>query len=802
MSDLNPGNEKYKPIVIAGALLSLVVGSCVLMGWGLDYHPLRAIIPGTNSMKFTTAVCFILSGLVLLFHLRNNPVPYFLRSVLSFGILGIAVLALLRQLFDIDTGIDHVFADTDSTTDGELLPGCMAFGTAICFTLWSVAFLLMKSGFKWLKNLSQYSLHLVSLLSVLALLGYLYDVPVLYRLSTITEMSLLTAIVLFTVSITASFVNPEYGVTGLFTGVNIGNLMAKRLLPLSILTLVGLGILRLIAFKFELINAEFGIIINVLGYIIVIVIVVAIVAKQLNEIDAKRQAAQEALSKINTSLEHIIEERTTQLKETTKKLEATTSAANIGLWSVEFDNNTVRGDASFFRMLGVPITTKELTINEVKKMIHADDLKKSDFQREEIERGSNELDVELRITTAAGTPKFVHARGVVEKDANGKAKRILSALWDITAEKEINERLQRSEERYQKMISEVEDYAIILLDTDGNIVNWNKGAEKIKGYSEKEAIGKNFRIFYSREDQERKLPEALLAEAVRIGRNKHEGWRVRKDGSVFWAAVSIVALTDSNNNVTGFTKITRDLTLREAEAAARKHVQDLEARNKELEQFAYIASHDLQEPLRSISNYIDLLVEEYGNKLDETAHSYLDNVGRSSARLSSLIKALLEYSRLGRDREYGPVDCPQLLKQVTDDLKSDIQQSGAQVTVRDLPELLGHEAELYVLFKNLIDNSLKFRKDKVLPQIVVTASKEPGKWKFAVKDNGIGIDAKYFERIFYIFQRLHHRNNYPGDGIGLAYCKKIIELHGGEIWIDSKQGEGSTFYFTIPNRAT
>ncbi len=753
-------------------------------------------------MKFTTAVCFILSGMVLLLHLRNNPVPYLLRSTLSFGVLGIASLSLLRQLFGIDTGIDHIFVDTDSKLDGELLPGCMAFGTAVCFILWSVAFLLMKSGFKWLKNLSQYLLHVVSLLSVLALLGYLYDVPVLYRLSTLTEMSLLTAIVLFIVSITASFVNPEYGVTGLFTGVNIGNLMAKRLLPLSALTLVSLGILRLLAFKLELINIEFGIIINVLGYLILIIIIVAIVAKQLNEIDDKRRAAQEALTKINTSLEHIIEQGTAQLKETTKKLEATTSAANIGLWSVEFDKNTVKGDASFYRMLGVPITTEKLTIDEVKKMIHADDLKKSDNQRKEIEGGSNELDVELRITTADGIPKFVHAKGIVEKDANGKAKRILSALWDTTAEKEINERLQRSEERYQKMISEVEDYAIVLLDTDGNIVNWNKGAEKIKGYSEKEAVGKNFRVFYTREDQERKLPEALLAEAIRLGRNRHEGWRVRKDGSVFWAAVSIVALTDADNNVTGFTKITRDLTLREAEAAARKHVHDLEARNKELEQFAYIASHDLQEPLRSISNYIDLLVEEYGNKLDETAHSYLDNVAKSSTRLSSLIKALLEYSRLGRDREYGPVDCQQLLKEVTDDLKSDIQQSGAQVTVRELPELLGHKAELYILFKNLIGNSLKFKKDKVLPQILVTASKEPGKWKFSVKDNGIGIDAKYFERIFYIFQRLHHRNKYPGDGIGLAYCKKIIELHGGEIWIDSKQGEGSTFYFTIPNRTT
>ncbi|MFN8285556.1 MAG: PAS domain S-box protein [Chitinophagales bacterium] len=797
---LNTPKGKYKLIVIGGAVFGLLVGLCVLTGWITNYHPLKVLLPGYPSMKFTTSLCFILSGLSLLLHLSDRPLPYLFRSSFSFTVLGVALLSLLRILFGLDLGLDHIFKDTDCTAGGEVLPGCMALGTALSFVLLAEAFLFMKSGFKWLKILSQYSLHFISLLSVLALLGYLYEVPILYKLTAHGTMAPHTAVVFFILSVTASFVNPAYGITGLFTGRSLGNLMAQRVLPLSLAAILSLGILRLVTFKLNLVNNELAIIINVMAFMVVILIIIAIVAKQLNEIDAKKLAAQQELAKVNSRLEQIVEERTAELRHTGKKLEATTSAANIGLWSADFNTKTVAGDASFYRILGLPAGTVSLSFEEVKSLMVAEDLVKVLKKRTEIDGGNNEFDIEVRFKHPGGNIRYVHAKGKVERGNEGAPTYMLSALWDITAEKEANEKLQRSEERFQKMISEVEDYAIILLDADGNIVNWNKGAEQIKGYTEKEAIGQNFRIFYTREDQERKLPEALLAEAVRTGRNKHEGWRVRKDGSVFWAAVSIVALTDADHNITGFTKITRDLTLREAEAAARKHVLDLEARNRELEQFAYIASHDLQEPLRSIANYVHLLMDEYGSSLDQNAVSYLDNVSAASTKLSTLIKALLDYSRLGRNREYGPVDCQKLLSDVITELKPEIQQSGAQVIVRDMPELLGHEAELYILFKNLVENALRFKKDKVLPSILVSASKEPGKWKFAVKDNGIGIDPKYFERIFYIFQRLHHRNKYAGDGIGLAYCKKIIELHGGEIWIDSKPGEGSTFYFTIPNR--
>ncbi len=231
----------------------------------------------------------------------------------------------------------------------------------------------------------------------------------------------------------------------------------------------------------------------------------------------------------------------------------------------------------------------------------------------------------------------------------------------------------------------------------------------------------------------------------------------------------------------------------------------LEAKNKELEQFAYIASHDLQEPLNTISSFIGLIVEDYGDRIDSVGKESLNFIQDASLRMKNLIDALLEYSRLGRGKEYAKVDTNNVLADLKADLKSVIDKEGAKITIGKLPTVTGSEIELRLLFQNLISNAIKFRADGVVPEIKISCSKKNKSknqqndfWQFAIKDNGIGIPEEHKERIFAIFQRLHSREQYQGTGIGLAHCKKIVESHGGEIWLTSKVGEGSTFYFTIP----
>lgn len=225
--------------------------------------------------------------------------------------------------------------------------------------------------------------------------------------------------------------------------------------------------------------------------------------------------------------------------------------------------------------------------------------------------------------------------------------------------------------------------------------------------------------------------------------------------------------------------------------------KELERKNRELEQFAYVTSHDLQEPLRTITTFADHFQKIYKDKLDDTGQKFLNYIVQSSERMRVLIKDLLDYSRIGRKKELAQIDCNDIINTVLADLHTAIEESGAMITAERLPVIQGYTTELKQLFQNLIINAIKFRKKETYPEIHITSRQTGAGYEFAVRDNGIGIAEEHGERIFVIFQRLHTRTQYEGSGIGLSHCKKIVELHGGKIWVKSKPGEGSTFYFTI-----
>ncbi|MBA3830015.1 MAG: PAS domain S-box protein [Taibaiella sp.] len=397
-------------------------------------------------------------------------------------------------------------------------------------------------------------------------------------------------------------------------------------------------------------------------------------------------------------------------------------------------------------------------------------------------------------------------------DEHGNVIGYCKVTRDMTDKKIAEDTLRLSEERYHKMIAEVQDYAIILLSTEGIIENWNAGAEAIKGYSSKEVIGKRFDLFYTKEDRENGLPDRLLQQARETGKAAQQGWRVRKDGTKFWGTIVITALHNNDGKVIGFSKVTRDLTQQKmAEDQLAAYTAELEIQNSELEQFAYVASHDLQEPLRKIQTFAGMIQDHIEDT--DFVTKYLSKLDLSAKRMAELIKSLLNYSRLAKDKDNAgitEVDLNTVVNEVKVDFELLIEEKKATINTGPLPVIPGNHMQLGQLFSNLISNSLKFSAEDPLIQIYSTVvSKDditdvpksltaPKYYQITFEDNGIGFEEKYSQKIFSLFQRLHGKQDYAGTGIGLALCKKIVQNHDGFITATGELCKGATFNVYLP----
>lgn len=365
---------------------------------------------------------------------------------------------------------------------------------------------------------------------------------------------------------------------------------------------------------------------------------------------------------------------------------------------------------------------------------------------------------------------------------------------------EREERTRAAASLYLASIVESSQEAIIAMAIDdGMITAWNRAAEGIYGYTAEEMIGrKRLRVLVP-EDRLTELGE--LVDAVRRGERVtgFETVRLRKDGRSFDASLTVSPLLDGDGKVIGGMAVSRDITERkQAQEALRKKHAELERSNAELEQFAYVASHDLQEPLRMVACYTELLAMRYQGRLDERADQYIRYAVDGSTRMQQLINDLLAYGRVGAgDRPQELVNLSEVVDDIVCDLDVAIRESDAQVTCAQLPSVQGRRSLLYQLLQSLVGNALKFRGEEP-PRIHIAAERQGTEWVLSVTDNGIGVESVFAERIFRVFQRLHERGRYPGSGIGLAIAKKIVEWHGGRIWVEPGLGKGARFCFTLP----
>ena len=342
---------------------------------------------------------------------------------------------------------------------------------------------------------------------------------------------------------------------------------------------------------------------------------------------------------------------------------------------------------------------------------------------------------------------------------------------------------------------------IYFKDLESRFVRNNTAHARTFGATPEQCVGKTDFDFFSREHAEKAFADEQ--EIIRTGQPviaKVE--RVtRRDGRQNWASSTKVPWRDASGKIIGTFGLSRDITaLKEAEEKLTEERNLLARSNAELEQFAYVASHDLQEPLRAVASCVQLLQKRYQGKLDARADEFIAHAVDGTKRMQALITDLLAYSRVGtRTHPFESVNCEEVLDDALANLTIAIQESGTAIKRDPLPTVVADATQLGQIFQNLIGNAVKFRAEGRTPEIRVAAQRGTAEWTFSVGDNGIGIEPQYYERVFRVFQRLHTRTRYPGTGIGLAICKKIVERHGGRIWIESRPEQGTTFFFTLPD---
>ena len=517
-------------------------------------------------------------------------------------------------------------------------------------------------------------------------------------------------------------------------------------------------------------------------------------------------------------------DRETALRESEERLRFALETSHTGAWDLDLVDHTAFRSLEHDRIFGyaelLPKWTYEMFLEHVLPEDRA--MVDGKFRRAMETRG--DWNFECRIRRTDGQVRWIWGAGRHRLDAAGAARHMTGIVQDITERKLAEEALKKAHaeleirveertaelhaaSRYARSLLEASLDPLVTISPEGKVTDVNQATELVTGVSREQLIGTDFARYFT----EPQKAEAGYQKVLAKGQVRDYPLTIRHtSGRTTEVLYHATVYRNEAGAVQGVFAAARDITEHkraEAELARyRDHLEELVKQrtaelarsNEDLEQFAYVASHDLQEPLRAVGGYVKLLQHRFPEKLDAKAREYIAGAADGAERMQRLIADLLAFSRVGtRGVAFAPADLNALLHDALNNLQTSIKEAGAKVTSDPLPSLPVDATQIRQLFQNLIGNAIKFHSD-LTPVIHVGARREEDHWLFWVRDNGIGIEPQYAGRIFQIFQRLHSRKHYPGTGIGLAICKKIVERHGGEIRVESEPEQGSTFYFSIP----
>ena len=493
----------------------------------------------------------------------------------------------------------------------------------------------------------------------------------------------------------------------------------------------------------------------------------------------------------------------TALRQSEEMFRGTFENAAVGVSHIDAAGRLLRSNQYLQDLMD--FSQEDLTATGFLDLTRPDERESERKLYDELVRGDlNSYSLEKRYVRKDGSERWVLVTRSAQRDDNGNFLYSINIVQDISKRKAAEEKLSR----YELLANNARDIILFMRLDDGRILEANAAAEKAYGYSREEFLG--LTIYDIRADSSLRFTSEQMSAAYEKGilfETRH--WR--KDGSVF--PVEVSSRGAMVGGVPTLISVVRDTTERKrADEALRRSEEDARARaaelqdltnelarsNQDLERFAYVVSHDLQEPLRQIVGFADLIGRRYGQALDVEGRDFVGFMIEGGKRMQDLIRGLLAFSRVGRAKTARkPTRMNEVVDSALFNLQLTVQQSGATVTQEPMPELTVDRVQFVQVFQNLIGNSLKFHGADT-PVIHIGGRQQEGEWLFFVRDNGIGFEAKDAEKLFLPFQRLHLRRDYEGTGIGLAICKRIVDLHGGRIWAESQPGQGATFYFTLP----
>lgn len=758
----------YRRAVLIAGIVSSLVGAVVIFAWLQQIQTLQSVLPGLATMKFNTALGFVFAGFLLCAMSVENRKPVH-RAIVNTGgalLLVLAALTMWQYLTSTDFGIDELVV-RDLATKADLdPPGRMSIATAVGFFFLgaSVLFMSVRSWF-WGQGLAL----LVVVIGSAALLGYLFGVEAMYRFVVYSSVAVHTAALFVVVGCGVLLSEPTEGLIRPLFSKNYGGRTARILFPVVIAVPVLIGLASYGGYAVGLYGVEFGYALTCLAAILVFLALLWSGARRLNQM-------QDAVERANRARVY---------------LAALVQSSNDAIIGADLTGKIISFNESAAQLfgrraedvIGKPLSQLAVSaLDGVDESLHA-----------KIARGEkvHDFEVNQKTTDGGSVDLLVSASPVI--DGTNSIVGISLVFLDITEQR-------RADELFRKAV-EASPTAKVMIDQSGRITLVNRRTETLFGYDRSEMLGQNVEMLLperfrdAHSGQRDAYASNPVSRSMGVGRDL---FGRRKDGSEFPVEIGLSPI-DTSRGPAVVSAIVDVSDRKKAEQEIKRRTDELARSNKDLEEFAYVASHDLQEPLRAVAGFVQVLQMQYGSKLDAHAEELISYAVEGATRMRTLIDDLLTYSRVGKsDEAYEEFECRDAAEDALRNLATAREETGSSVEIGELPRIRGVRSNFRIIFQNLIGNAIKFRRAGVPPRIDIAAHRQSGEWIFRISDNGIGIEPRYLDRIFVIFQRLHGRQEYAGTGIGLALCKRIVEQHHGRIWAESTPGEGTVICFAIP----